>query len=110
MPCDVRGEHARIVALVEYVACDDQVEAPAECLRVAPKVEVRPRVRLRLEAPFALTGAVYPVLDAAGVERLQEAFTATGMVIELSVDAGALAAFRAALRDATRGKAVLTEL
>ncbi len=82
----------------------------AECLRVAPKVEVRPRVRLRLEAPFTLTGAVYPVLDAAKVERIKEEFTATGMAIELAVDAGELAAFRAALRDATRGKAVLTEL
>lgn len=84
--------------------------AAAECLRTAPKVEVRPRVTLRLEAPFALTGAVYPVLDAAKVQRLKEEFSATGMVIDLSIDAGELAAFKAALRDATRGKAVLTEL
>ena len=82
----------------------------AECLRLAPKVEVLPRVTLRLEAPFALTGAVYPVLDAAKVQRLKEEFSATGMVIDLSVDARELPAFRTALGDATRGKAVLTEL
>ena len=84
--------------------------AAAECLRTSPRVEVRPRVSLRLEAPFALTGAVYPLLDAAHVLRLKEEFSDTGMVIVLSVDAGELPAFRSALRDATRGKAVLTEL
>jgi len=84
--------------------------AAAECLRLASKIEVRPRVLLRLEAPFALTGAVYPLIDAAKIQRMKEEFSATGMAIELSVDAGELPAFRAAVRDATRGKAVITEL
>lgn len=79
----------------------------AECLRLAPRVEVRPRVRLRLEAPFALTGAVYPVVESSGAQRLKEEYSGEGLVLELSVDEGALESFRIALRDATRGKATL---
>jgi uncharacterized YigZ family protein len=82
----------------------------AECLRLAPKIEIRPRVTLRLEAPFALTGAIYPVLDAAGAHRLKEEFCESGLVLELSLEAAGLESFRASLRDATRGKAVLTQL
>lgn len=79
----------------------------AECLRVAAHLEVRPRVTLTLTAPFTLTGAVYPVLDAHGAQRLEETYSDTGLVLRLSLDSGALEAFRTALRDASRGKATL---
>jgi uncharacterized YigZ family protein len=82
----------------------------AECLRLAPRLEVLPRVKLRLTAPFALTGAVYPVVESCGARKLKEEFSDTGMVLELSVDEGGLAAFEVALRDATRGKALLEKI
>ncbi|MBI5548755.1 MAG: YigZ family protein [Deltaproteobacteria bacterium] len=80
----------------------------AECLRVAVRLEVRPRVALRVEAPFALTGAIYPLLESFGAQRLKEEFSDTGLVLELSLEASSADAFRSSLRDATRGKAVAT--
>jgi len=79
----------------------------AECLRTAQRLEVRPRVELRVTAPFALTGAVYPVLEACGAQKLAESYSEAGLVLRISLEAGALEAFRAALADATRGKATL---
>jgi uncharacterized YigZ family protein len=82
----------------------------AECLRLAPKVEVRPRVTLRVSAPFALTGAVWPVVAACGAQRLKEEFSGDGLVLEISIEEGALPAFETALADATRGKARVERL
>jgi len=82
----------------------------AECLRLAQKIEVRPRVTVRLSAPFALTGSVWPVVESSGAQRLKEEFRDDGLVLELSMDEAALAAFEVALRDATRGKARLERL
>ena len=82
----------------------------AECLRLAPKLEVRPRVTLRVSAPFALTGAVWPVVTACGAQRLKEEFSGDGLVLEISLEEGALPAFETALGDATRGKARIERL
>ena len=82
----------------------------AECLRLAKRLEVKPRATLRLQAPFALTGAIYPVLEACGAQRLKEEFGEAGLVFEVSLEVDAVDSFRASLRDATRGKAVLTLL
>jgi uncharacterized YigZ family protein len=76
----------------------------AECLRTARRLEVRPRVELKVTAPFALTGAVYPVLDACGAQRLEETFSEAGLALRISLETETLEAFRAALADATRGK------
>jgi uncharacterized YigZ family protein len=79
----------------------------AECLRVAPKVEVRPRACVRLTAPFALTGAIYPLIDSFKVQRLSEEFDEAGLVLVLSLEEGEIEAFRSAVRDASRGKALV---
>jgi len=81
----------------------------AECLRVAGKLEVRPRVTALLTAPFSLTGAVYPVLNAHGAEKLEETYSETGLVLRISIEQAALEASRAALADATRGQATLAK-
>ena len=81
----------------------------AQCLRMAPKAQVSRRVRLRLEVPFALTGAVFPVLGSSKAARLREEYSDAGLVLEVMVDADGLETFRAAIRDATRGRAVLSE-
>ncbi|RIH79173.1 IMPACT family member YigZ [Calidithermus terrae] len=75
----------------------------AECLRQAPRREVRPRVRVALEVPFELSGVVYGLLERGGLPRDAEGYTARGLRLELTLEAGALEAFQAALRDASRG-------
>lgn len=82
----------------------------AQCLRLAPKVEVRPRVTLRIEVPFALTGAVYPVVESRGAVKLSEQYGDKGLVLEVSLDAAEAERFRDAIRDATRGKAVVSDV
>jgi putative IMPACT (imprinted ancient) family translation regulator len=80
----------------------------AECLRLASTVEVQQRIRVRVEAAFALTGAVFSAIDKAGAERLGEEYRDDGIVLELAIDASALESFRMAIQDATRGGAVVT--
>jgi uncharacterized YigZ family protein len=79
--------------------------AAAECLRLAPRVDVRPRVTLRVSVPFAFTGALYPLIEASGAQRLSETYTDTGVALEVSIEEGSLEVFSGHLRDATRGKA-----
>ncbi|MDX2007820.1 MAG: YigZ family protein [Meiothermus sp.] len=77
--------------------------AAAECLRQAPKREVVPIVRVRLEVPFELTNTVFHLL--AGHKREPEEYTPDGLVVILELEEAKLEAFEAQLRDATRGKA-----
>lgn len=77
----------------------------AECLRQAGRLEVRPKLRLRVQVPFDLIGAVYPVVDRQQAIRLGESFEAEGMMLELEIDETQAEALTNALRDATRGKA-----
>lgn len=75
----------------------------AECLRQAPKREIVPRLRLRLEAPFGLSGQIYALLERWKLARESEGYTEAGLVVELVLEEARLEAFRAALRDASRG-------
>lgn len=77
----------------------------AECLRLAPRVELHPRVTLRVEVPFEVLGAIYPLFEQHGVERGAEEYSAEGVVLELRVRADHAEALERALRDATRGRA-----
>jgi uncharacterized YigZ family protein len=75
----------------------------AECLRQASKREVVPRLRLRLEAPFELSGPVYTLLERWKLAPESETYTEAGLAVELVLEEARLEAFRAALRDASRG-------
>jgi uncharacterized YigZ family protein len=79
----------------------------AECLRQAPKLEVLPMVRLRLEAPFEQSGIIYGLLDKLGVARMDEGYQQSGVWLEVELPASQAEAFRGVIRDATRGKARL---
>ncbi|MER3481177.1 MAG: IMPACT family protein [Meiothermus sp.] len=79
----------------------------AECLRQAPKREVVPLARLRLEAPFEAAGPVYGLLERWDLARASETYTEAGLVVELVIEQARLEAFRRAVVDATRGRAVL---
>ncbi|GGL95921.1 IMPACT family protein [Deinococcus aerophilus] len=79
--------------------------AAAECLRTAPKLEVRPRQTLSVAVPFEHLGALYHLLDTFDTVRGEEAYTASGITLAVAVYPGDADAFAAALRDGTRGEA-----
>lgn len=79
----------------------------AECLRTASKKEVTIKVIVNVEAPFGLTGAVYPLLDQFQAQKLDEIYVETGLVLKLKIDEHTLSTFKTALADATRGKAAI---
>ncbi|KAL4421472.1 hypothetical protein ABPG75_010763 [Micractinium tetrahymenae] len=81
--------------------------AARDCLRSAPRVEVAPRSRLRLEVPYELLGAVYPLLDQHGASRESEEYdAAAGVRLLVSLEAGRAAGLAEAVADATSGRVV----
>jgi len=76
----------------------------AECLRRARILEIRPRVRMRVEIPYTLSAKLYPLLVAAGARRIGEAYAQEYLVWELELDASRAAHLEAALQDASKGR------
>lgn len=77
----------------------------AECLRTAPRLEVRPRRRLSVAVPFEHLSGLYYLLGTFDTVRGEEAYTASGVTLEVEVYPEEADAFAATLRDATRGSA-----
>ncbi|GGO41687.1 IMPACT family protein [Deinococcus humi] len=77
----------------------------AECLRTAPRLEIRPRQPLRVQAPFPHLSALYHLLETFDVARGEEEYTVSGVEMTLGVYPEEVQAFAAALADATRGEA-----
>lgn len=78
----------------------------AEALRRAPKVPLVERVGLAFLVPFAEMGRVYTLLRGLGLEA-EEAYTPEGVRFALLLPRPEREGFLKALRDATRGRAVL---
>ncbi len=78
--------------------------AAAECLRTAPRLEVRPRRTLTVRVPFEHLGALYHLLDTFDTVRGEEAYAASGITLAVAVYPGDADPFAAALRDGTRGE------
>ena len=79
----------------------------AECLRTAPRLEVRPRQTLQVSVPFEHLSGLYHLLGQWDVERGEEEYTGAGVTLPLGVYPEDAESFRTALRDATRGSAVV---
>ena len=78
--------------------------AAAKCLRAAPKSELRPMVRARLEVAFSDASPFYSLLDRPGVRRLGDGeYTEDGVVWALGIEPGAADALRRIVADVTRG-------
>ncbi|WP_104989542.1 YigZ family protein [Deinococcus sp. NW-56] len=75
----------------------------AECLRTAPRLEVRPRQPLTVRVPFEHLSVLYHLLGTFDTARGEEAYTASGVELTVEVYPEDAAAFAAALRDGTRG-------
>lgn len=75
----------------------------AECLRTAPRLEVRPRLTLSVHVPFEHLSALYHLLGTFDTVRGQEVYSASGVTLPVQLYPEDAAAFPQALRDATRG-------
>jgi uncharacterized YigZ family protein len=82
--------------------------AAAACLRRAAQIEVRPKIAACVRAPFDAVGAVYPVLDRCAAARGAERYGEDGLELDVEIEAVRLEELRAALGDATRGRATVT--
>ncbi|GMA15735.1 hypothetical protein GCM10025871_20660 [Deinococcus metallilatus] len=83
--------------------------AAAECLRTAPRLEVRPRLTLSVSVPFGHLSALYHLLGTFDAVRGEEAYTASGVTLSVQVSPEDADAFAQALRDATRGAAEVAQ-
>ncbi len=76
----------------------------AECLRTAPRLEVRPRQTLRVRVPFPHLSALYHLLDTFDTARGPEEYTVSGVEMAVGLYPEEVETFTAALADATRGE------
>ena len=83
--------------------------AAAECLRTAPRLEVRPRQTLQVSVPFEHLSGLYHLLGQWDTKRGEETYSGAGVTLPVGVYPEEVADFQAALRDATRGSAVVVE-
>jgi len=79
----------------------------AACLRKAKKLEVRPTIAIRVRAPFDAVGAVYGLLDRHSAARVGERYAEAGLELDVEVEAARVDELKAALGDATRGRATV---
>lgn len=84
--------------------------AAAEVLRTAERLQVRPRLQLRVSVGFAEQGALYHLLDTWDVVKGEEQYTPQGVTVPVGVYPEDEAGFSKALEDATRGSGVLEVL
>ena len=75
----------------------------AECLRTAPRLEVRPRIDVVATVPFAEVSTLYHLLGGYDLERGPEDYAQDGLNLSLRLYPDDLDRFTVALRDATRG-------
>jgi uncharacterized YigZ family protein len=79
----------------------------ASCLRQAQRLEVLPTIAVTVRAPFDAVGAVYGLLDRHAAVRRAERYLETGLALDVEVEAARLDELKAALGDATRGRATV---
>lgn len=82
----------------------------AECLRTAAKFEVRPRQTLQVSLGFEHLSTLYHQLGLFDTARGEEQYTAQGVTLPVELFPEDVQAFTQALRDATRGAAVIEEV
>ncbi|AWN21927.1 IMPACT family protein [Deinococcus irradiatisoli] len=81
----------------------------AECLRVAERLEVRPRLARQVSAPYDHVSVLYHLLEQFPVERGEEHYSGEGLRLEVRLYPEDVEPFAAALRDGTRGSGVMEE-
>lgn len=77
----------------------------AECLRLAPRLQLIATVDLDLQLPFACESSLRTVLADCAGSLLDERYGANGVILRIRLPASELDAFSARLRDLSRGQA-----
>jgi uncharacterized YigZ family protein len=79
----------------------------SKCLDRAGPVEIVPGITCRLEADFALAGALHQLLERHEARKQEESFAGEGLILQIRLPARQLAAFKAELAEISRGRARL---
>ena len=77
----------------------------AECLRLARRLEIKPRSAMSVEIPFPDISNVYHILPDFNVAKKDENYSENGVVMDLELETECLKDFRKQLSDITRGAA-----
>ncbi len=78
--------------------------AAAECLRTAPKRDIRTFCTLTFVVPFDCIGEVYRLMKNQDTEKTDEQFESNGVRLVVTLETSSAAAFETALVGATRGR------
>ena len=81
----------------------------AKCLQRAQLKRIVPQAEIRLGVAFDHIGALYTLIDQFGAQKMREAYTDTGLEIELKIDRTNCQALVAALTDASAGRIELLD-
>lgn len=81
--------------------------AAARCIDDAGTAEIITRVECEIAADFGWTGEVYAALELCHAQKLEEKFDADGIRIRAEIAENAFDGLCAAIRDATRGEAIV---
>ncbi len=81
----------------------------AECLRLATRLQVRPRLTRYVSAPYDQVSILYHLLGQYDLLRGPEEYSGVGVRLEIQLFAEDLHSFAQALRDATRGTAQVVD-
>jgi len=82
----------------------------AEVLRLAPRLEVRPRVQIALSVPFEFSSALFHLLESLSLENREDLYTEAGLTVQAWALEDDVEALERSLRDATRGRGELRVL
>ncbi len=82
--------------------------AAAEVLRIAPKLEVHPRVTLSVLVGFEQMNALYQLLETFNVQDRIDEFTDKGLNVKFAALEAELERLQILVRDATRGQGVVS--
>ncbi len=76
----------------------------AECLRLAPRLELKAQCQLQLLLPFDCLGAAHAGLLAFKAEKVDERFDSEGVQLTVAIDSERADSFIQYLRDHSRGR------
>lgn len=79
----------------------------AECLRIAPKICVKPLTSFKVKANFNLVGTIYKVFEKFNLQKSNEVFNENGVELFSEIETDKLEQFKVSLRDSSCGQAEL---
>jgi putative IMPACT (imprinted ancient) family translation regulator len=82
--------------------------AAAEVLRIAPKLEIYPRVTVNVLVGFELVSTLHNLLEKFDLQAREDEFTDQGLNVKFAALETDLETLQILVRDATRGQGVVS--